>query len=179
LEAEMTSDIGVEPVVEQQLLFHCSCGGTVEARERKGTCLNCGETIQVIRGIPTPHGRKYTLRVRKRRHSRDTELRFWQPVCATSTHPTQHHLQSPDYDDRYFHLGLLLLLAPLYLPLLLAFFSFVSASLTVEQGRSNARIIEMAKPTDCGWFTDCHYEKRISHDRRSGYTIVRWERVND
>jgi hypothetical protein len=42
----MTSSLGVEHV-EQQFLFHCSCGSAIEKTERKETCWNCGEIVEL------------------------------------------------------------------------------------------------------------------------------------
>ena len=64
LEAEMTSGLGVEHVA-QQLTFHCSCGAAIETSEKKETCWNCGETVELRRCIPTANGNKYVLRISK------------------------------------------------------------------------------------------------------------------
>jgi hypothetical protein len=98
---------------------------------------------------------------------------------AATTHQTWHYHESPDFNKRCFWLGLLILLAPFYLPLVFAF--LIHAPETVQQDQSNARIIETAQPTDCGSFSGCHYKRHVSHgnDKQGEYILVTWERVND
>lgn len=92
-----------------------------------------------------------------------------------------HSSEPPDYNERCLRLGLLILLAPLWLPLVLMVLSLVFAPATVEQARSDDRIIETPKPTDCGPFSRCHYEKGIIHvkDKQGMHTIITWQRVDD
>jgi predicted RNA-binding Zn-ribbon protein involved in translation (DUF1610 family) len=204
LEAEMTSDIGVERVVEQPFLFHCSCGAAIETSEKKEICPDCGESIEVVRCVPTPNGKRYTLRISKHRNGWNAQAPLWPPVLQPRAiaRPTRHHeepdhtglfrgtdavpqtrshLQSPDLNKRYLRLGLLILLAPIWVPLLLVLLRLVFAPLTVEQDRSNASVIEMPEPTDCGLFSGCRYEKRVIHinDKRGAHTLVTWQRVSD
>jgi predicted RNA-binding Zn-ribbon protein involved in translation (DUF1610 family) len=205
LEAEMTSDIGVENVVEQPFVFQCSCGTTIETTEKKEICPNCGETIEVVRCVPTPNGKKYTLRISKHPNGWNAQAPLWPPVLQPRAiaQPTLHHQQNPDYNElfrgpgavpltwrqlesadynkRCLRRGLLILLAPLWVPLLLIGVSGLFAPVTREQDRSNARTIEMPEPTDCGLFSGCHYEKRVNpvNDKRGSHTVVTWERVND
>ena len=207
-ETEMTSDIGVERAVQEQFLFHCHCGATVEINGKKGTCSDCGATVEAISCKSTPEGNKYRLRINK--HPWKTEPLLWplvlQPMAATHptrqphkepdynipfrsraiTHSALHHLESPDYNKRCLRLGLLILLAPFYLPLFLLFFLSV-AHVRPEQGRANEQIVETPEPTDCDWFSEswgdkgCHYERRAIHinGKRGGYVSVEWARVDD
>jgi predicted RNA-binding Zn-ribbon protein involved in translation (DUF1610 family) len=68
MEDAMTSEIGVEHVEGQLLAFHCSCGAFIQTRERKKTCPDCGETVEVVRCVSKPRGNKYTLRISKHRN---------------------------------------------------------------------------------------------------------------
>jgi len=125
LEAGMTSDLGVEHVVERQFLFHCSCGSTIETSGKREICPDCGKTVEVVRCVPTPKGNKYTLRISKQEHGRNAEplllgAAAMQPARphhegpdherlfrrTASTRLQRYHLQSPDYNKRYLHLGL-------------------------------------------------------------------------
>jgi len=196
----MTSDLGVEHVVERQFLFHCSCGSTIETSGKREICPDCGKTVEVVRCVPTPKGNKYTLRISKQEHGRNAEplllgAAAMQPARphhegpdherlfrrTASTRLQRYHLQSPDYNKRYLHLGLLILLAPLYLPLLLAFLGLFLVPGPVGQDRSDPNIIEMPKPDDCGLFSGCHYEKRVIHvnDKRGAHTIIMWQRMEN
>lgn len=202
----MTSDAGVERVVEQQFHFHCSCGAAIETNERKETCWNCAASIEVIACHQTPKGKKYTLRIRPHESSSNREMRLWPPVYSTARFSGRHHPQEPDPDflqgstDRPYstrqrgkvpdiekncvRLGLLILSAPFWVPLLVALcFSIANTSQEpVEQDRSDARIIGPGpKPTDCGWFSGCHYETRAMQirDRAGRHILLRWQRVID
>jgi hypothetical protein len=171
----MTSDLDVE-----RILVHCSCGAAIAMCGKKETCSDCGETIEIVRCVPTPHGPKYKLRISK--HRWKTEPLLWPPGLppAATTHQTWHHHEPADFNKRCLRLGLLILLAPLYLPLVFAL--LIHEAETVKQDQSNARIIELAQPpTDCGFFSGCHYERREIHgnDKRGPYIVVTWERVND
>ena len=86
------------------------------------------------------------------------------------------HGEPVDYNKRFTRLGLSILLAPLYLPLLLAFMGGVFARPPVAHERTNSRTIEMPKPDDCG---GCHYEEQFIRNRKTGQTIIEWRRVND
>jgi hypothetical protein len=182
----------------QPFLFDCSCGATIEMTGTKETCWNCGETVEVRRCVETPHGQKYILRTSKHRQHGKREPLLWplglppaatthqtwhhheSPDCSKQFHntlPTWHHHEPADFNKRCLVIGLLILLAPFYLPLIFAL--LIHAPETV--GQSNARIIETAQPTDCGFFSGCHYERHVSHgnDKQGEYILVTWERVND
>jgi hypothetical protein len=205
LEAEMASDVGVERIVEQQFLFHCSCGATIETSEKKETCWNCHASIEVLGCVQTSHGKKYTLRIRKQRREEETE-RLLHPRGSTAITSRRHHQQEPNYDipprctdpaqairhrregrdmeKQCMRLGLAILSAPFWIPLLLAIlFSVANGSRApVEQDGPNPRIIGPGpEPTDCGWFSSCHYEKRAVRirDNHGLHIIVTWQRVND
>jgi predicted RNA-binding Zn-ribbon protein involved in translation (DUF1610 family) len=198
----MTSDVGVEHIAEQPFLFHCSCGAAIETSEKMVTCGDCGETVEVRRCVATPYGKKYTLRISKHRRDSNTEPllagcsaapshatrphrgepnydRLFRSVSAT--HPALRHYKAPDDNERFTFLGLLILLSPVWIPTLLIFFSFVFEPPKVEPDRSDPRVIEMTKPTDCGLFSGCHYEKRVIRftDKQGAHVIVEWQRVND
>jgi hypothetical protein len=198
----MTSAIGVEHIAKQPFLFHCSCGAAIETREKMVTCGDCGETVEVRRCVATPNGKKYTLRIS--RHRRDGNTEPLLSGCGTATahatwphheepdydrlfgsrsttHPALRHYKAPDYNERFVRLGLLILLSPLWIPALLIFFSVVFEPPVVEEGRSDQRVIEKPRPTDCGLFSGCHYEERVMHltDKHGEHIIVDWQRVND
>lgn len=191
----MTSEVGVERVEEEQFFFHCSCGASFETNCTKVTCNDCGETIEVVQCIPTATGKKYKLRISRQRRGWNQEAGIWPPVFATGAAlpaphphleldherfrgniarlPPRHH-EARDHNERCLRLGLLILLAPLWVPLLLLVVSVVFAPATIEPREG---IIVEAKPTDCGLFSGCHYEQRTRDEK--GYTLVTWERVND
>jgi hypothetical protein len=197
----MTSEIGVEQPVEPHFLFHCSCGEVIQTSAKREVCSACGETIEVVRCVPTPNGNKYTLRISKHRKRVNAEPRLWPQALQpkTTTHRTRRrhvvrgqeggaastqpvlHCQLPDYNGHYIRVGLLILLSPLWVPLLLIVLSRLYFAVPVQQNGSNLPIIEMPEPTDCGWFSGCHYERegvRVN-DRSGGYLVVSWRRVND
>jgi predicted RNA-binding Zn-ribbon protein involved in translation (DUF1610 family) len=134
----MTSNLDVERVAKflgrtasspppsrlqyQPFLFDCSCGATIEMTGKKETCWNCGETVEVRRCVETPHGEKYTLRIGKHRQHWNSEPLLWPPGLppAATTHQTWHYHESPDFNERCLRLGLLIMLSPLWVPLLLA-----------------------------------------------------------
>jgi predicted RNA-binding Zn-ribbon protein involved in translation (DUF1610 family) len=96
----MTSGLGVEHV-EQQLTFHCSCGAAIETSEKKETCWNCGETVELRRCIPTANGNKYVLRISKPRPSIETQQFVWPRSFSAGTtmqgaQPTLHSFGLPD-----------------------------------------------------------------------------------
>jgi hypothetical protein len=168
LEAEMTSDIGVERAIQQKFLFHCSCGAPIETSEEKETCRDCGKTIEVVSCVPTPEGKKYSLRI-SRRGNKESYLRPTGPIPRPAVsgsdrrHRTGHRLESPSYNERFLGLGVLTLLSPFYLPLFVAFFLCI-APVTVDQERPH------------------HYERHDIHvrDGRGGiHTIPTWKRVDD
>jgi len=162
----MTSDLGVERV--EEFLFHCYCGATIKTSDKKETCRDCGAYIEIVSHVPTREGEKYKLRIKK--HPWDIEPLLWPPVLQSvtpthvtserrttpeapgysvqfrsmaTTHPTWRPYAAPDFDKRCVQLGLLILLAPIYLPLLLAFLVFLGAVFapppTVQQDRPHDR----------------------------------------
>jgi hypothetical protein len=203
--SDIGSDLGLEKVVERQFFFHCSCGAAIETSATMVTCCECGETVEIRGRVPTAKGTKYTLRISK--HRRDvTPEPFsgplvlqpsvsWQPTrfhredadyvalvrSVMAAHPAKHLRQSPDYNKRYVHLGLSILLSPLWVPLLLIGLSSIFAPVAVERDQSNAEVTVMPEPSDCGLFSGCHYDKRVVHinDKRGGHTVVTWQRVVD
>jgi hypothetical protein len=199
----MTSEIGVERVGEQQFLFHCSCGATIETSQKREACPDCRATSEVIRCVPTPDGKKYTLRISKHNRGRSQEPLLWpldlhrhsRPVrhnheeainkqlfrAIAATPPTRRYHYTPNYERRFVDLGLLILLAPLWAPLLWMILVRVSTPVGVDPDRSSPQVVEIPKPTDCGWFSGCHYERQVIHvnDKHGNRTIVEWQRVND
>jgi hypothetical protein len=199
----MTSDLGVERGVEHPFRFHCSCGAIIETAAKKEICHDCGETVEVVQCVPRPHGDKYTLRISKHRHGRNEQSTIWPPVTTSSRRreprpralrdPNEpfrnwatmqrrrYYLEPDDYNERCLRNGLLILLSPLWMPLLLALLALVFSPATVEQSQSDNRMIETSKPTDCGLFSGCHYEKylRSVKDDQGGHIVVQWRRVND
>jgi hypothetical protein len=188
----VTSEAGVEHVVERPFLFHCSCGAAIEMRQKKETCQDCGETVEVIRCVSTAKGKKYALRVRKRRNRWNIEppvspigvvLATVHPLEApdkhklSSTNTTQpmRHQETPNLERRFRWLGLLMILfgALLLVPL----------SLSPEQ----LAIVMSQKPRDCDWITlpigdkHCHYEGSAVHDNppNGDHISVNWRRESD
>lgn len=193
----MTSEIGVEHVVEQQLVFRCSCGAAIEMTRKKETCADCGKTIEVVRCVATPKGKKYTLKVRQRRKGWNTEPHMRPSgVVPAAVHPpqrpfeaTDNHKRSgntdstqpggypeaPNYDKGFKWLGSLMLLlgALLLVPLTI--------------GPERLAIAMSRKPSDCDWLSQplgdkhCHYEGSAVHDDHPGgdHISVKWQRVND
>ena len=45
----MTSDVGVEQVVERRFHLHCCCGASFVTADKTTTCPDCGETLEVRR----------------------------------------------------------------------------------------------------------------------------------
>ena len=75
-EDKVLSELGGEHFVGRQFLFHCSCGATIEMSQKKETCPDCGETVEVIRCVATAKGKKYALKVRKGRKRWNIEPPF-------------------------------------------------------------------------------------------------------
>jgi predicted RNA-binding Zn-ribbon protein involved in translation (DUF1610 family) len=175
----MTSELSVERAGEQEFL-HCLCGAAIQAQEKKQTCPDCGETIEILRWVATSHGKKCKLRFSNHKHTHstgpNTGLRRW----GFAASPEKPGVAEPvDWNRRCFRLGLLILLAPLYLPPLLGVLRTMSAPAIVEQSRSSEKMIVMPMPDDCGLFSGCHYKEHARYDARTGYTVVTWERVAD
>jgi hypothetical protein len=177
----MTSDIGVEHVVERPFLFQCSCGATIETREKKEICPDCGETIEVVGCVPTPNGKKYTLRISKHGNGWNAQAPLWPPVLQPRAiaQPTRHHHEEPDHEKRFLRSGLLILL--------LAAFSIFAYSVPAETYQEWIALVENPKPSDCDWSITplggkyCHYESSFHHvnDRKGDHVVVTWQRVND
>jgi hypothetical protein len=186
----MTSDIGVERVVEPQFLFHCSCGATIETSKKKETCRNCGKTIEVRRCLATPDGKKYTLRVSRHRQRRNPEPLPWHgPLSAeAATNQALRHRRLPEYKPFTWSPWLL---APLAVLLLIAYIpNFVTYQnwIAFNTGLSPDQITVESEPRDCDWTSTplgnkhCHYESSLSHlndQRKVEHIIVEWHRVSD
>jgi hypothetical protein len=165
----MTSDVGVEHV-EQQFTFHCSCGAAIETSEKRIACWNCGETIELRRCIPTPNGRKYVLRISKRRPSFEAQQFVWPSGfrADTTMQGVRRRRDLPDHSQRYIRLGLLILLSPLWVPMLLILFVAVF-------GPPPAKPVPQQDQPH-------HYVRNdiIVIDSKGGrHTIPHWNRVDD
>jgi hypothetical protein len=191
-EDKVASELDDEDLVGRQFLFHCSCGAAIEMRQKKETCRNCGETVEVIRCVGTAKGQKYALRFRKRRKRSNLEPPGWpmgvvlaavHPLGApdkqklrSSTDTTQpSRKETPDIEKGFRWLGLLMILLG----------ALLLVPLTV--GPEQLAIVMSQKPSDCDWLTlplgdkDCHYEGSAVHDRNPNgdHISVKWQRVND
>ena len=175
----MTSDAGVDPVVEQPVDFHCCCGATIETSEKREICPDCGETVEVVRCVPTPHGKKYTLRISKHRKGRNTEPLLWAvaPQPGPATRARRHSRKLPDREKRFLRLGLLILL--------FAMFSILRFSVPGETYEEWIALANTHRPRDCDWTplrdTPCHYESifRRVNDQKGEHLVVEWHRVDD
>ena len=188
----MAPELGDEHFVGQQFFFHCSCGATIEVRQKKETCPDCGETVEVIRSVTTTKGKKYALKVRKPRKSWKIEPPVWpmdvvlaavHPVGApdkqklrSSTGTTQpSRKETLNIEKGFRRLGLLMLLLG----------AFLLVPLTV--GPERLAILMSQKPSDCDWLTlplgekHCHYESIAVHIRNPNgdHIRVEWQRVSD
>ncbi len=191
-EDKVAPELGDEHFVGRQFLFHCSCGATIEMRQKKETCPDCGETVEVIRCVATAKGKKYALRVRKSRKRWNIEppvrpmgvvLAAVHPVGAPdkqklrsrtdTTQPGRN--ETPNIEKGFRRLGwLMLLLGALLL-----------VPLTV--GPEQLAILMSQKPSDCDWLTlplgekHCHYEGIAVHIRNPNgdHIRVEWQRVRD
>jgi hypothetical protein len=157
----MTSALGVERSRERRFLFRCPCGTNVVTSKKSVTCANCGKTMEVHR-------------TRTRRQRRHPEPALWPLVFSTSTtHRTwrQHKgsdyhqlfcsFESPGYNERCLRLGLLILLAPLWVPLL---WMLLFAPLIPKQDPPH------------------HYERHdinVIDGRGIVHTVPTWKRVDD
>lgn len=165
----MTSD--VERVVEQKFLVHCSCGAAIETSETKETCRDCGASVEILRCSATPEGERYTLRIGKHRPHRHKDSVQWPtgpmpgPVERSSErrHRTGPRLESPDYNERFLRVGLLTLLAPLYVPLFLLLFLCLTP-VTVEQDRPHHYV---------------RHDIQLHDARGRALTLPTWKRVDD
>jgi hypothetical protein len=171
----MTSAIGVERSRERRFLFQCPCGANIVTTKKTVTCANCGKAMEVHRA-------------RTRRQRRNPEPLLWPLLCSTpfathrqwnrhktpsyhqlfhsmaTRHPTWHPPESPDYNERCLRLGFLILLAPLWVPLLWILLSPMFVPLTPEQDRPY------------------HYERhdiQLIDGRGRFHTIPVWRRVDD
>jgi hypothetical protein len=170
----VTSDLAVGP----KYRYHCSCGATVETSEQKEVCSACGNSIEVLAVSTTPRGEKYSLRIGRHRRDAIQEPAAWVPPPNWDL-PSRRRFLPPDTNERYLRLGLMILLAPLYVPLLLASMEFVATQVYNSQTATNPTVITEPKPSDCGLFSDCHYVERRSNDKHTGKTIITWERIQD
>jgi hypothetical protein len=163
----MTSAIGVDGTREPRFLFHCPCGKDIVTNRKKVTCACCGKTMDVklvrmrrLRHNPKPRPLLCTGLTVPRQWHRHTNSEYHQLFCSMATaHSRRHRLESPDRHEHYRCLGLLILLAPIWVPLLWMFLCPVR-----DQDRPY------------------HYERHDIHVRDSrggGHTIPRWTRVND
>jgi len=164
----MTSGLGVEHV-EQQLTFHCSCGAAIETSEKKETCWNCGETVELRRCIPTANGNKYVLRISKPRPSIETQQFVWPRSfsAGTTMQGATHRREVPDHSQRYIRLGFLILLSPLWVPMLVVLFVGIF-------GPPPAPVAQQDQPH--------HYERHdiIVIDSKGGrHTFRSWKRVGN
>jgi len=164
----MTSDLGVEHV-EQQFLFHCSCSAAIETDEKKETCWNCGATVELRRCIPTPNGNKYVLRISRHRPRFEGQQFIWPRNfdVGTTMQGARHHRDVPDHSQRFIRLGLLILLSPLWVPMLLLLFFAIF-------GQPPAPISQQDRPH--------HYERHdiVVVDSKGGrHTVRTWKRVDD
>jgi hypothetical protein len=174
LEAEMTSAIGVERTRERRFLFQCPCGKNIVTSEKTVICSSCGKAMEVHR-----------VKVRRRRQNpepllwplifsppstprqwhRRTGSEYHQLFCSVArTRAGWHSLESPDYNEHYLRLGVLILLSPIWVPLLWILLSPIFAPVLPEQDRPH------------------HYERHDIHlvDAQGGvHTIPRWTRVDD
>ncbi len=165
----MTSDVGVEHI-EQPITFHCSCGAAIETSEKKETCWNCGETVEVRRRIPTPGGDKYVLRISKRRPRFEAQQFIWPRGfnLETTVRGTRHRRDASDHSQRYIRLGLLILLSPVWVPMvLILFFALL--------GPPPAKPVAQEDQPH-------HYERHdiVVFDSKGGRHLVpTWKRVDD
>jgi hypothetical protein len=90
-----------------------------------------------------------------------------------------HHAAVPNYEKRYLHVGLLILLVAAFL----VFLPIASS----DAFRERLAVLNTPKPSDCDWASapigdkHCHYESSVSHvrDRTGKEIIVTWQRVDD
>jgi hypothetical protein len=173
VEVEVTSENGVE-----QLSFRCSCGASIKTTEKKETCPKCGRDLEVIGCRETPKGKKYTLRITKRRNAGTTESFHWplnrsaplaNPMRQFGTDPNytsqlrnysamppKQHRVTPDYNKRYTRAGLL--------TFLLIGLVVIASNISPER----LAILRTPEPRDCDWITlplgdkHCHYERTVT-----------------
>jgi hypothetical protein len=145
---------------------------------QKEVCSDCGNSIEVLGVSTTPKGEKYSLRISRHKREAIQAPSAWVPPPNWDL-KLRPRLQPPDANKRYLHLGLMILLAPIYVPLLLGLMEFASNQVDNNQSAAKANVIRMPKPSDCGLFSGCHYEERRSNDKHTGKTIISWERIQD
>jgi hypothetical protein len=158
--------------------YHCSCGAAIDTSAQKEVCSDCGNSIEVLGVSTTPKGEKYSLRISKEKPKAIQKPSAWVPPPNWDL-DLQPRLQPPDSNKRYAYLGLMILLAPIYVPLLLSSMEYMASRIYNDQPAANANVIKMPKPTDCGLFSGCHYEERVSRDSHTGKTVFTWERIQD
>jgi len=174
VEAEMTSAVGVERSRERRFLFQCPCGEHIVTSEKAVVCGSCGKAMEVHR-------------VKMRRRRKNLEPLLWPPVCSppvthrqwrrhtgseyhqlfcsmARNHAGWHRLEPPNHNEHYLRLGLLILLSPIWVPLLWLMLSPIFAPVAPEQDRPH------------------HYEMHPIHvvdSRGAVHTIPTWKRVDD
>jgi len=160
----MASAMSVERSRERRIIFQCLCGTHIVTSMKTVTCANCGKTMEA-------------QRVRTRRQRQHQEPSLWPLVFSmAATHRTRHgqkgsdyhqlfrRLESPNYNERCLRLGFLILLAPLWVPLLSILLIPMFAPLIPEQDRPH------------------HYERhevQVIDGRGGVHTIPTWKRVDD
>ncbi len=162
-----------EPVTAKLMSFHCRCGHRISTGNSKVTCDNCGETVQIIGCKDTAHGKKYSLRIshRHREWNPQPAIWAWRPVVENRS-PKQRQ----DPNRRYVRLGLLILFAPIYLPL---FFVGFTTMIHIQRQQSlpkNAAIVETPRPDDCGISKGCYYLETYVYEQQTGRWVAVWER---
>ncbi|HET6181477.1 MAG TPA: hypothetical protein VFE61_31455 [Candidatus Sulfotelmatobacter sp.] len=184
----MTSESGVEP----RFHFRCSCGADIETTDKKEICPACGKSIEVLGCIEKRQGKKYVLRITKRRNDWNTAAPLW-PLGrgSTTTRATQHQHETPLYErlpgsvdtawpkvepeTRFRRLGFLILLIGAVFIVLASIF-----------GSEDFAVLTTPKPSDCDWSTrplgnkHCHYKSIVMRAGDDQTQIkVTWERVID
>ncbi len=162
-----------EPVTANAMSFHCRCGHRISTGDNKVICDNCGETVEVIGCKDTAHGKKYSLRI-------SHQHREWNPqpaMLAWRPRTEQRSSKAPrDQNRRYVRLGLLILFAPIYLPLV---FVGLTTMIHLQKQQSlpaNAAIMATPRPDDCGISKGCYYLESYIYDEQTGRWVEVWER---
>ncbi len=162
-----------EPVIANRVSFHCRCGHRISTGDSKIICDNCGETVEVIGCKDTDHGKKYSLRISHHR-------REWNPEPVRWGGRTTLGQRSPNRarDDgrRYLRLGILILLAPICLPLVLVGFTTMIHIEKQQMPPMNAAIVETPRPDDCGISKGCYYLKSYVYNDQTREWVAIWER---
>lgn len=162
-----------EPVTAKLMSFHCRCGHRISTGNSKVICDNCGETVQIIGCKDTAHGKKYSLRIshRHREWNPQPAIGAWRPVVENRS-PKQRQ----DPNRRYVRLGLLILLAPIYLPLVFVGLTTMIHLQKQQSPPANAAIVETPRPDDCGISKGCYYLETYVYEEQTGRWVAVWER---